>query len=639
MYKEISKLVAAHKLTESSPVPICSDHEIEYLLVKLLTGELTFNNSLSVAEQFYDLLADSKEEFHKFLRSEMIQLSDKFKDDIKAKVATGIEFKVSGYRNPIYPINAIQICQSLISPITQHYRKQFNLNLQTYCDLFEHIIRTTSEMLESGLEYINDLQLNEGEFINELFSNPSFNEYANRYKLNTFVMSEILGHNCDDIRKVLSYLSLNMQDIDADLLFKNNPIKMRPFWMIDDDNYLLLSPTSVLTFFHEHISNLTKEDMDYFADKRGKIFEKNTFDLFKKKFKSVEVYREAKLPKTAPKDVIVKYGDTLLIIEVKSHATGEAVHNVNFSGIHNFLKKTIQRADSQTNEFKNAIFSSSLVQYGTTKDSKLKFIIDPKSINKVLRIAVIFNEIGGIHTNLSNLKPFIRLTGDDFSVYTYSDLCVIFDILKSEAEVLDYLIQRNKFQNKFHYDGDEMDLLCGYLKNRLDLPNDQWKDNSINRLIAQNINDISEFQYRKLWKLPTTKPAVEISDLWSRMTNDLLHYQKGNSRRVNYALYRVPYDSQRKIESSIQENINQIIFASKWDDYFDESFIDETSNCIFQIVLVKCNLARVVHLSKNLLEKYREMKHVDTIFQIYLNVHTSLSYAGFCEIRPKKTFL
>ena len=534
----------------------------------------------------------------------------------------------------------------MVNPISDYVKKHSGINLSVFSRLVKYfLISVTGTLIPIepiGAESKVPVAVwSDTVFIDTLLSTPNTERSILRLCFSIEILVEELDLDEDDVRKILNALSFSFGECelnDVHDILTLNPICTRPFIKLSENEFMIVSATILNSFFMEMITLLIGEHrkaFDSFNRRRGKYIEHKTFELFKKSFPANEVYNSVYIDDTTTneKDIILKYGDVLLIIEVKSHGIKKGVKKAGLNSLKTMLKDTIQAANKQTLGLKKSLLSGNLARVAHTK--KHSFIIDPNKTTKVYRLIVLFRELGGLHTNYRNIEPITGPLGDDVFIMTLSDLMVVFEILSSPSERMDYLIQRIRLERNVFYFGDEMDLLGYYLQNRFDVNLKKYGGGKQIMLFEEQAAAIDQYKNKIFMTGSAKKPKFEIMPLWENLILILEKRLGGQSRMITSKLFRFSIDDQKEATKDLEESFLKIKYARSKDEYQTfETYNEDFKELIRFVVIKYYNMEDFDGDAEELL-RLGDGKYT-AVHSIYFNANLNGEYAGYMLLKPKK---
>jgi len=588
---------------------------------------------------------------------ELILYANKlFENRVKSRLSKLVEYdnsfnhysaEVAGtnaqyFRNWGYVEDVIEVISGLTRPISEHVKSLSNIDLDLFYRLTKFIL--TSVIRDPIILYMDDNESVSSplSLLKTILSAPNIKQCTSKIYLSTDSLSLSLNADKEDLAELLNYLSYTLRSDGTHELsevIELNPVCLRPFVRLPNGDFIITSVSILNSFFIEIITELLhgnghEKAYRCFNRRRSKYIENKTYELFRDNFPRSEVYNNVHLDdfKSAEKDIVFKYGDIVFIIEVKSHNIKKGLRKSGLRSLTTYLEETIASAHRQTLELKNKIIDGQVIRVANTK--KTSFIIDPNATTKVYRMAVLFRELGGLHTNHRNFEKITGDLGDDFLVMTLMDLKVVFEILSSPSERIDYLLQRNKFEKNVFYKGDEMELLGYYLLNRFDVNYEKY-NNQI-AILEGHANRIDLYKAQSFNKGFATKPYIEITPFFSDLISTLEKRVGDKSRLVSCYLYRCNIADQKKAVNSFEEAYLKIKFAKDMHSYTSFDLYDSSAKVLIRFVIIKH--ANMVTFKGDFSELKKLSKgDFNEIHSVYLNAMADGEYAGYSAFRGKKS--
>ena len=226
----------------------------------------------------------------------------------------------------------------------------------------------------------------------------------------------------------------------------------KPFIKIDNE-YYCFNPALIIYNLHLILEKIIldiippKKYQKNYYKKKGEYLEDKSLELFRKILPNCEVYKSLKYGKDDEVDGIVVFDNNLFIIEAKSGKFSKGAAKGNVEKIKSDTKKLVEDAYNQAVRAKQYILSSDIVEF-RDKNKRTVLTLKKEKINNIYLINVTLEPLNHITTNLSSLKEFGFIQGNEWiwSVYL-NDLRIITEILDSPSEFLLYLERRIKFNN------------------------------------------------------------------------------------------------------------------------------------------------------------------------------------------------
>lgn len=464
------------------------------------------------------------------------------------------------YRNWGYFEETIEITEGIIEPIQRQLGQYGAPDIQLFIEIVKHL--STSNQLSGKIQELfrDNFQLrsiDRKSLLMELSKISDDIDLMDLFIIDVNKLASQLKRTPQSVTQLLSLLCHKWGEVEDKYQFSailNNPIVLRPVTRLSNSDFLIFNIPSILSFILDIIKRLLDECKNSaarkcFDERKGRYLEQKTEKIFKQYLSCAKIFPNAYITyKTQQeKDLIVVYGDILLIVEAKSKLVQESERRGSVEKTITYIEKTIIKAHSQTR-----VISEALQNGGTLyiENKKSSFRINPNQIRRIYRIVMLLCDLGNIGTNYRNL---IEATGDmgrDIGIFGLSDIITVFKTLDSSSERIDYLLQRSLMEEKIHYAGDEMDILGLYLKNRLRFDFDKYR-NGIG-IISGKSMAIDQYRMKKQLGVPCKKPSVKISPYWKSLVHEIEKRVGGNSQSVTNILFNVNYTQQLQCAEKIE---------------------------------------------------------------------------------------
>lgn len=239
--------------------------------------------------------------------------------------------------------------------------------------------------------------------------------------------------------KLLSVTSLERKSRKFQYYNSDNPFVKKPLCRVADDKYLIVHPKIVLASLYDYLINtleaLDKKNVIKFYEKRGDITENITMNYFKSIFGEEANYYTSvcEVPKSEEHDLLIRYKDRLLIIEIKSSKVKEPMFNPDkaYTRIkdHFNSKAGIGGGYKQAKKLKEFIISADKVTlyHNMTEPFTLK----KADYTEIYLVVITLEQFGPANINMSQL-----LDEDNLSEYPWS--CNLYD-LENLIQMLKYM--------------------------------------------------------------------------------------------------------------------------------------------------------------------------------------------------------
>lgn len=611
---------------------VLKEVELEYIQYTLLSISNSSTSPKPVQEKLLTHLIDqAKEATSGFIEHCWQTNSTRYSSDILGGV---IQAQLTSilYRNTMYLNDFIEITTEMLEPISEEIEKKSGVNISLLLRLVKFFIE---KVVPGGIELVLDPTSNsdDANLLQDMLTEPNRSRIKKHYSLDIKELAEQLCATSDELLQLLDLVSHRPGELDTSIVgsksfFEQLPLRFKPFVVFQNSRVSLPSGTLLNTYFFDMVFSLVyqhKSAKECFERRRANYVEEKVYSLFKERFPFAEVYRGVYLDHFGKdeKDIVIKCGDTLLLIEAKSNKVNKNIFKGRDFALRENLLSTIVKANNQAAQFKEQFIDSNLVRIGKTK--KTDFVLDPRRLTNVKQIVVILNEFGGLHTNYRNYSDLVPESQLDSLVITLSDLMVVFEILQSPSEVMDYIFQRVEFEKGVNFKGDEMDLLSYYLMNRFDVNFEKYKGAiALFKGISEKV-DI--YKNQSHWGVSPMKPKCEITPFWSQLIHTLEQRLKENSLAITRELYRANLEDQKYYLEVLTEKLEEVEKSRDRNAFSTLSIEIVSKNILIQFVLIKYPN---VHLFPHLLKVVEgEMSGYSDKHMIFFNVGDNLNYAGY----------
>lgn len=174
------------------------------------------------------------------------------------------------------------------------------------------------------------------ELVRDLVTEINCGSFDNAFKINIDNACSVVCANKTEIEEVINFISNDEHNLNEKKLSKAivlNPVSMKPILKSQGNSYALYSDSAIRTFFEDMLTMLWRAkvdnpSIDYYYKTRAKYTEEKVVSIFKKYFPFCDVIPNvihdsdraiSKNKKLNEIDIILKYGDVIFIVEVKSH--------------------------------------------------------------------------------------------------------------------------------------------------------------------------------------------------------------------------------------------------------------------------------------------------------------------------------
>jgi hypothetical protein len=606
---------------------------IQYLLLFKIGGGVS--SRITTKDICEDLIKRAKLSLKIFMDNCVKEANQKFSGEVSMCVTSAQTSSVL-YRDPMYPKDFITIIKEMILPISKELEKNTGVNVDLLIKLIEYFVMDVSQG-EIRLDCSQEEAAHPPRLLESVISKVE-NYEAAKCVITIETLSLKLGYTIQDVLTLIKLISYSQGDVtlksfDDLQFFSELPLRFKPFVLIDNSKVILPSATLIRTYFFDMFYGLIEDNnkaVTSLGKRQGKYVEEKVYRLFSEKFSYAEVYREVYLDGNSKKenDLLVKLGETLLVVESKAIKIPTNILRGRHFAIKKHLLDAVMKAKEQAYNTIEQLLGSTITRIARSKN--VDFVIEPRQITNAKAIVITLNELGGLHTNYRNYKPLFPEADSGLLVMTLSDLMVLFEIIDTSSELIDYLFQRMKFEEEVYYKGDEMDILGMYTFNRLDIDYKKYSDSIAYFDGASKC--IDEYKTNSFQDIKIVKPSCKILPFWKGLIDVMENSLKENSRVVLHQLYRFNYEDQIKLLDAIKNDVPRLLLNISNDEYTTFEYCGSNNEIRLEFVLIKYpklelfpKLKEVVLASSESLETH----------QIYLNVVNGLSYAGYFFKRNK----
>jgi hypothetical protein len=428
--------------------------------------------------------------------------------------------------------------------------------METYYTLNSYLEGTSAEFLKNipvghiGKEEImaiimshSDLQL------------PFFCE------INVDTAAAELNFSPDAICKFLSAISYSPNYLahkDKEHFFMANPIWEKPIIRMGERDFFCPMPLAFFTHVHR-IMNKMLDDLnlkELFEKHRASFLETQTQELFRKYFPKAKIASNIELPNAEGEtDLLVQEDSVLFIVEAKAgNFTVESQR-----GAPKRMKRDIEELiispSLQSERMEKIILAA---QDGEKEAlSKLSHIkeINFTAVQKIIRLSVTLYDISSLQAAENEFKEAGWLDREHLLApnVTYSDLLVLFEILKKPYIIAHYFSERFRIQRIMTFYGDEIDFLGLYLKTLFNFNFAAIEKEKPTLIISELSEPIDQYYQLREFSTKAKAPLVKLTPLWESVLNGIENRAFTGWMRINLILLQVPYDTQKTIGSGFRK--------------------------------------------------------------------------------------
>lgn len=330
------------------------------------------------------------------------------------------------------------------------------------------------------------------------------------------------------------------------------PIQKRPFIKIKEQFFCFDYYSFIDNFYRSIQKAISREDPDYkWSDFQKEASENMVADVFAQILPGCEIYRDNYYPKNrsvknlVENDLILKYENILLIIEVKA---GSFVYTPPITDFENHIrsyKNLIEKADHQCKNTYDYLMSMPVAQFYNQNGSK-KMQIDMSRISDTYMITVTIDNINDFAARAEKLN-FLQLKCNAISL-SIDDLMVYREYFDSPLIFLHFLKQRRQATQESKLAlNDELDHLGMYIKhNMYCLQLNEYPDDAEIKFYGYR-EDLDEY-FCSLYhpQLEKQKPSLELPDLFISFIKYLTN--SNIEMKVEIADYLLNFASDAKVQ-------------------------------------------------------------------------------------------
>lgn len=386
-----------------------------------------------------------------------------------------------------YPEQTINLMRTFYSDFDSELEELTGLVLEDYIAFYQLIFDTFSDAIISSQKAVNDMK----SFLN------SFNPYNSNIEVAFQKILEYQSKAGDEIQQAMDGLNTIKASsvfdtfgaakgkilLDTFGLYRKertftyynekNPFAEHPLCWIDEGATLfIVHPQFILNAIYNYITDVLECPQNKFADKYKKSKAKKVEDQFLKCFKNIfgenAKYHTSVCEERGTKehDILIEYGDYILIAEAKASKVREPLFNPAKS--YNRIKDHFNSDTGIGGAYNQAIILKKFIENKQSailyENKSMKFVIENASTKTILPIVLTLNQFGGLAVNTS-----LILEKDEDQPYpwvcNWHDFDNIIEILKylnkSPQEFMNYILWRIDNHPKI-LSTDELDVVEGY---------------------------------------------------------------------------------------------------------------------------------------------------------------------------------
>jgi len=370
------------------------------------------------------------------------------------------------------------------------------------------------------------------------------------------------------------------------------PIQKRPFIKIGDQYYCFDYYSFIDNFYRALQKTVSREVPCYrWSDFQKEASELMVADVFSQILPGCSTFRDNYYPinksmkNPAENDLLVQYGNVLLIVEVKA---GSFVYTAPLTDFENHIvsyQTLIEKADKQCkNTYDYLLSSDEAIIYNQDKSIKTK--INMHEIKDIFTISVTIDNINDYAARAEKLK-FLELKSKAICI-SIDDLMVYREFFDSPLVFLHFLQQRRQATQESKLAlSDELDHLGMYIKHNMyciqlqDYPDDT-------QIRFHGYREELDNYFCKLYhpQLCPPKPSLKIPNLFWEIINYLEKSDFEDKIQASNYLLNFSTDAREQLCKSVEYTLkrqpqikNMISFGTAGDKEFDlryTSFVEQS---------------------------------------------------------------
>ena len=457
-------------------------------------------------------------------------------------------------RGDSYTEHKIEMCREFFSKFDNTLMVAYGINSKQLIDELINISKYPLKNIEIQKQYFDEMMLSHQEFVKQLdkISNDEAKfEFMQTYKDSedikrvnkklqniydktgiSFNDSIFKLHKLSLPQKILDQLSMEIGD---NIAYKEGSIEYfptnetliydKPLIKINDE-YYCYNPALIIYQLHIIFENIimsiippNKHQKNYYK-KKGEYLEDKSLELFQEILPNCEIYRNLKYNKDDEVDGIVIFDNNIFIIEAKSNKFTLGAKKGNINKIKRNTKDIVEKAYQQALRAKQYILSDKEVDF-RDKNKKIALKIKREKINNIYLVNTTLEPLNHITTNLSTLKEFGFIQGDEWiwSVYL-NDLKIISEILDLASEFLLYIERRIKYNDyPMIKMAEEIDIFGYFLSEGLYFDDIEFPENGFMLNVDSSFSKDIDLYY--LWKEGNLDKKVEKPNFFKGCENNI----------------------------------------------------------------------------------------------------------------------
>jgi hypothetical protein len=333
-----------------------------------------------------------------------------------------------------------------------------------------------------------------------------------------------LGTTRDRVKTALDRMSMRagqLAERNVEHLFLDNPVWSRPLINLSDTKYFCALPQTCFSFVRPIVDELIKDNnslVTAVADRRAEFLEEQLAALFKDSFPGAQIvagFRWRSEGQDFETDLLVRVDSHLFIVEAKSGVVSwpalRGAPDRAKKHIRDLIIEPSQQSERLASRIAAALKTPSLI------DETLPGInIDLSLVKNVVRVSVTLDDFGTIQSNLHELRStgWIPEGHQLAPCILFADLEVIFDLLESAGEKINYLKRRAELASSMRTIGDEMDHLGLYLKTGFNIGDEVEIGDAVLQLNSMS-SVVDEYYVPLAEGFQRPKPRLRMTQWWS----------------------------------------------------------------------------------------------------------------------------
>jgi hypothetical protein len=463
-------------------------------------------------QKLMDVLPELSESF---AHRRMVIMEQERSEQQKAIIAfqESLRLHTQNVRNWGYFDDVVRISSELYAPLDEDFEKAIGIKATKILAAFLFMLRTTEQRINTKMKILAGAcsQKNIGDMVRKYYELSDFKsekpekmiEYVNQQGLDydqvkyliishiEYALSDAFIFSSSTVASDLSVsdkavsslfgeLSLLFGDLkstDLEYLFLDNPVWTKPLIRIDESEFFCPIPQAFFSFVRPAMDALINRHpaVKLACDRRrAEFLECESARLFSKAFPGAEVvagYSWTESGVEFENDLLVRIDSHLLIIEAKSGTVSWPA----LRGAPDSMKRRVEDLLIEPS-LQSARLADRIKRVIANPDMKLALLpglnLQIDRVHIVLRLSITLEDFAMTQANLSQLSGTGWLPeGHSLApCILITDLNVIFDILESTGQKLNYLRRRTELATSGLVTmGDELDHLGLYLANGFNL--------------------------------------------------------------------------------------------------------------------------------------------------------------------------